>query len=127
MSTEATEKGVYTIVMIKIFDNESRGVSLIPHVPSYCIFLNFIMSRRLKELPSEEREMFEEDALYVFPTWKDAKPILKKYLLQLSSPIVSIGWNKNLVMSTTLIGILTFLKPTRSAFVTGYVALQLCC
>ena len=112
--------------MIKIFDNESRGVSLIRHVPSCCIFLNFIMSRRLKELPSEEREMLEEDALYIVPTWKDAEPILKKYLLQLSSPIVSIGWNKNLVMSTTLIGILTFLKPTRSVFVTGYVALQLC-
>ena len=40
MSTEAPEKGVYIIFMIKTFDNESRGVSLIRHVPSSCIFLN---------------------------------------------------------------------------------------
>ena len=52
------------------------------------------MSRFLEELPSEEREMFETDALYVVPTWKDAKPILKQYLLQLNVPIISIGCNK---------------------------------
>ena len=32
---------------------------------------DFIMSRRLEILPNDECDLFEREALYVVPTWKD--------------------------------------------------------
>ena len=55
---------------------------------------DFIMSRRLEILPNDEYDLFEREALYVVPTWKDSELILKKYLLQFDSPIATVGCNK---------------------------------
>ena len=54
-----------------------------------------LVGRELSNLPAEERLQFEQEALYVVPTWKDALPIIKKYMVALDTPIVKVGCTTN--------------------------------
>ena len=55
---------------------------------------DFIMKRKLINLPPDERKLFEQDGIYVVPRWKDAKPIVQQYLIDLDQPIAKCGCTK---------------------------------
>lgn len=54
-----------------------------------------LLERELSNLPEEERKEFEKHALYVVPTWKDALPIVKKYMISLGHDIAKVGCRIN--------------------------------
>lgn len=43
--------------------------------------VDFLLAGHYSSLSKEERESFNKDALFLLPTWKQTKPIPKKYLL----------------------------------------------
>ena len=50
----------------------------------------YYMSRLLSNLPPEEKKLFEDNALFLLPTWKRTRPITIKYLRGLNKPIAKI-------------------------------------
>jgi hypothetical protein len=52
--------------------------------------VDFLLRQHYSSLSKEERESFDQDALFFMPTWKRAKPITKKYLLQVGNSIAVV-------------------------------------
>jgi hypothetical protein len=52
--------------------------------------VDFLLRRHYSSLSKEERESFDKDALFLMPTWKQTKPITKKYLLQVGNSIAVV-------------------------------------
>ena len=46
-----------------------------------------LLGRRMSKLSPDERELFEENALYVMPTWRRTVPIIVNYLKKLVNPV----------------------------------------
>jgi hypothetical protein len=50
----------------------------------------YCLKRRLSSLPHGERELFEDEGLFIMPTWKRTLPITKKYLQKIGNPVARI-------------------------------------